>query len=81
MKEQPDTTLTAKEALLKTIENAITMEKILRAIDSAAENGMNCIRLFDVFIPFDIMKQLLDFGYLISQQTGQFGENIIKINW
>lgn len=81
MKDEQIESLTAKQALAKTIDNSITMDKILRNINSSAENGMNCLRLFDIFLPLGVMKDLLSLGYLISQQNGPVGENIIVINW
>jgi len=75
------TKITVKEAVELTNEKSITIDNIMRDIRRNASNGMNCLRLMDVMFPMDIMKEVINHGFTISQHTGFMGENIIRIGW
>lgn len=81
MNQEKLTAITAKEAVELTNKNALTLEGLTESISRNATNGINCIRLFDVMIPFDVMKHIINNGFTISQYDGLMGENIIRIGW
>lgn len=71
----------AADAAKLTIDNTPSMENLLKSIYNQSKNGMRCIRLFDMVMPFDIMQNLLKKGFLLSKSSGIMGEDIIVISW
>lgn len=73
--------ISAIEAIEITNLKAITIENISESIRNSANNGHNSIVLINIMMPFDVMNKILSLGFLMSQTTNPFGENVIKISW
>lgn len=72
---------TAKEAVGITNQNALTFDFIMDQIQSQANYGSNCFYLIDKMMPFDIMKKVMDAGFIIGQSVNPMGNNVIRISW
>jgi hypothetical protein len=80
MKDETNIT-NAQEALELTMKNGAEFERLLNSINMQASCGQTCIRLFDVYVSPDCMRQILKAGFYISETTGMMGERVQIISW
>jgi len=78
--EMPEN-FSAVDAAKLTLNGFPKMESLLQSIYNQSKNGQRTIRFFDMVMPFDIMKELLKKGFVLSKATGMMGEDVIVISW
>ena len=68
----------AEEARLLKEKNAITTDKVLLLINGNVNFGSLII---GEYVSNQVISELMHLGFSVSYKTGQFGENLVKIEW
>jgi len=70
----------AKEALMITKKNVITIESIKIAIRQSAESGNNCTTVFG-YVENDVKLELMKDGFSVSEGVDSMGMPFLIIRW